>query len=176
VAATYPTVEGLVEAVEQGRRLGAQSVRNPRGLSAPDPRPSRNGFLWCYEVESGKAGWVPVDALSRVEVALARRGETHCGPANLDAQVGFSEPLPKKATSVGGEARRGRLIVKSRDAYLRYSPRGTAHEYVLKGDVLEARWIRKNAPGTYLCVRVVESDSAPVGTIGWIGAPEVKSG
>jgi len=59
----------------------------------------------------------------------------------------------------------GRRAIGAAEVYLRYAAHSTPFEYLMRGDVVELRW---RHPRGYLCVKVVSSQTAPEGAIGWI--------
>jgi hypothetical protein len=142
--------------VEPGLHFGRQSTRNPRCVDHPALRAAVDGFAWGYVLPPGhrKSGWIPLDVLER---DLGFPGLA-CGPARADFDRrdptscrGHCDGRPLLGVElVGGDA-----VVAAREVYLRYSPRGTAYRYLVRGDrVLRlCRWRSGNHDYTGIDVR-----------------------
>jgi hypothetical protein len=142
--------------VEPGLHFGRQSTRNPRCADHPALRAAVDGFAWGYVLPPGhrKSGWIPLDVLERDLGFLGLA----CGPARADFDRrdptscrGHCDGRPLFGVElVGGDA-----VVAAREAYLRYSPRGTAYRYLVRGDrVLRlCRWRSGNHDYTGIDVR-----------------------
>lgn len=121
--------------------VGVQSVRNPAGLPDPEPRlavtgPNGKRYLWCYSRAGTITGWIDAAHLETDPDAVSK--SPLLGPGGFDFEVGRTEPLPKKASGCGSVSHTQPLRqVKTRETYLRYSPRGTAFHYLHKGDVIK---------------------------------------
>jgi hypothetical protein len=53
------------------------------------------------------------------------------------------------------------------DVYIRWSPDGTAFDYLVFGDLVE---IRSTGPRGFACVTVIRSASLATGESGWVDA------
>jgi hypothetical protein len=154
-----------------GQRVGRQSVPNPNYRANPEPRPSRGGYVWVYVLKGGRSGWV------KAEVLAHDPGGWADGPESVDFEVGSAPGVPhapkrRRASRVRlGFRVSGRREVGAADAYLRYAPHSTPFEYLMRGDVVERRW---HHPLGYVCVRVISSETAPEGAIGWIVGGALK--
>jgi hypothetical protein len=148
-----------------GMHVGRQSVRNPDARADPPMRGGRDGFAWVYVRKGGDAGWVPERLLESDAGGWAH------GPAGVDFEVSTTgdvahAPRVKKQPRFRlGWPASGERIVQGRDVYLRFAPHGTAFHYLQDGDRVTRRW---RHPRGYVCVRVIESQTVPTGTTGWV--------
>jgi hypothetical protein len=160
---------GVDVVVQAGGHVGRQSTRNPGCLERPALRPAVAGFVWGYGMPPAhrKSGWVALEALRADpgHTALA------CGPAGADfdrrepgACGGHCDGRPLQ----GVEAAGGPATVIARDAYLRYSPGGTAFRYLVRGDRVRrlCRW--RSGRKDYTAVNVRAARWAPRGARGWV--------
>jgi hypothetical protein len=148
-----------------GQRVGLQSVRNPNFLARPEPRNARNGYVWCFALAGGESGWVPQSCL--------RPDDPHeepwaDGPASADFEVGLGYPKAKRRPRfmMSWKPKTSpHRIVTADNVYIRYSVRGTAFDFLLRGERVEIRHVH---PMGFVCVKVTEARFCPEGTIGWV--------
>lgn len=157
--------------LNEGQRIGLQSVRNPGFSPEPAIRGARNGYVWVYALMGGESGWVPV--------GNTRRDDPHSlpwadGPASMDFEVGMGAPRPKpkpRYTLGWAPKTNPARVVTAENLYIRYSVRGTAFDFLLPGDRVEIRWVH---PRGFVCVKVLRSHFCPQGTIGWVWASGLR--
>jgi hypothetical protein len=138
---SIPGAGVLVASAPSGCGIGVQSVRNPDKLSNIPPRPPASAadgspWVWCYHCAGTATGWI---AAGDIQADPDRSRPPLRGPGGYDFEVGRTSPGPHSVSPCGHdisalpEAERVR-IVKSVDVYLRYSPGGTAKDYLDTGD------------------------------------------
>jgi len=158
-----------------GLHFGRQSVRNPDCSDHPPLRRAENGFVWGYVLPPGhkKSGWLALDALEQ-HLAAERIA---CGPAGSDFDrrdpalcSGHCDGRPLTGVASAG----GRTTVGAREVYLRWSPRGTAFRYLVRGDEVRrmCRW--ESGAHDYTGVDVVNARWSPVGVRGWVLTSSLK--
>jgi hypothetical protein len=132
-----------VVALRAGQGLGRQTVRNPDHLDEPPDRPPTVGadgrdWIWVYARAHGGSGWI---ALEECEPAVSSPGRPCRGPAGFDFEPGVMPSKRGPHTTCGSRGivpRRGRPRTVAVDAvYLRYSPDGTAWDYLRQGEEVE---------------------------------------
>ncbi|HVP02679.1 MAG TPA: hypothetical protein VMT10_08925 [Solirubrobacteraceae bacterium] len=167
-----PAARAVVE-LRAGQGVGRQTVINPDHLDEPDDRPAERGadgrdWVWVYARQHGGSGWLPLGDLRRdTETPQPCRG-----PAGFDFEPGRMPSKHGPHTSCGSvplmPARwRGRLVLDP-DVYVRYSPDGTAFDYLAGGDEVTIRCT--GGPRGFVCVSVERSAFVPAGTTGWVEA------
>jgi hypothetical protein len=155
--------------IRRGWHFGRQSVRNPGCADRPPLRRAENGFVWGYVLPPGhkKSGWLPLDAIEPHPGAK----RVACGPAGSD----FDRRDPRLCAPHcdgrplrGVERARGRTTIAAREVYLRWSPRGTAFRYLLRGDEVRrlCRW--ESGAHDHTGIEVVSGRWAGRGTRGWV--------
>jgi len=154
-----------------GQGVGRQTVVNPGHLDEPDDRPAEAGadgrpWIWVYARRQGGSGWIPLGDLARdMQTPQPCRG-----PAGFDFEPGRMPSKHGPRTSCGavplGPPRRHRRVVRVSDVYLRYSPDGTAFDYLHEGDKVTVRCAR--GPRGFACVRVDAAGLLARGTTGWV--------
>jgi hypothetical protein len=148
-----------------GQRVGRQSEPNPGASARPQPRSARAGFVWVYVLKGGRSGWVDAGVLAPDSGGWAD------GPESVDFEVGGAPgvahaPKRRPAPRVRlGWRVTGRRVIEAEQVYLRYAAHSTPFEYLMRGDVIERRW---RHPRGYVCVKVVSSQTAPEGAVGWV--------
>ena len=121
--------------------------------------------MWVYVLKGGRSGWVDADVLD------ADPGGWADGPDSVDFEIGGApgvrhSPQRRRRPRVRlGVRVAGRREIVAEEAYLRYAAHSTAFEYLMRGDVVERRW---RHPRGYVCVKVVSSQTAPEGAVGWV--------
>jgi hypothetical protein len=132
-----------VVALRAGQGLGRQTVRNPDHLDEPPDRPPAVGadgrdWIWVYARAHGGSGWI---ALEDREPAVSPPGRPCRGPAGFDFEPGLMPSKRGPHTTCGSRVivpRRWRRRAVAVDAvYLRYSPDGTAWDYLRHGEKVE---------------------------------------
>jgi hypothetical protein len=97
------------------------------------------------------------------------------GPAGFDFEPGVMPSKQGPHTSCGaramGPARQRARVVAAADVYIRYSPAGTAWDYLLRGDRVE---LRCHGPRGFDGVTVVSSRHLPAGATGWASAGALR--
>ncbi|HEY6758257.1 MAG TPA: hypothetical protein VI318_02160 [Baekduia sp.] len=160
-----------VVSLRAGQGLGRQTVRNPGHLDLPPDRSPATGadgepWIWVYARSHGGSGWIP---LADAEPATSPPGRPCRGPAGFDFEPGLMPSKHGPHTTCGrrvlGSLRRRRRCVGWSAAYLRWSPDGTAWEYLHADDVVE---LRCHGPRDFAGVTVVSSASVATGQSGWI--------
>jgi hypothetical protein len=170
-------VRGKEVHVRRGLHFARQSERNPRCSDHPRLRRAEDGFVWGYVMPPGhkKSGWLPLDVLE----PHPRFDELACGPAGAD----FDRRHPRRCGShcdgqpIRDVARlKGTTSVAAREVYLRWSPRGTAFRYLVRGDRVRrlCRW--ESGPHDYTGIEVVEARWAPVRARGWVLSSALRGG
>jgi hypothetical protein len=169
---TGPGVEfDVVVALRPGQGLGRQTVRNPDRLDLPPDRPATTGtdgreWIWVYARSHGGSGWIP---LADSEPAPSPPGRPCRGPAGFNFEPGVMPSKHGPHTTCGspafGSARRRRRRVAAPAAYLRWSPDGTAWDYLRGGDAVE---LRCHGPRGFAGVTVIASRTVAPGKSGWI--------
>jgi hypothetical protein len=133
----------VVVALRAGQGLGRQTVRNPDHLDEPPERPPARGadgrdWIWVYGRAHGGSGWIP---LEDCELAASPPGRPCRGPAGFDFEPGVMPSKRGPHTTCGARAvvprawRRRTVAVDC--VYLRYSPDGTAWDYLCRGEEVE---------------------------------------
>ena len=161
----------VVVALDAGQGLGRQTVRNPDHLDLPPDRPAATGtdgrpWIWVYARRHGGSGWIP---LADTEPTTSPPGRPCRGPAGFDFEPGVMPSKHGPHTTCGSRAvgpakwRRRRIGVPS--AYLRWSPDGTAWNYLHSGDAVE---VRCHGPRAFAGVTVIASRTVDPGESGWI--------
>lgn len=171
-----PVLRSGVEVVlAEGGHFGRQSFRNPNCLDRPRLRAAVNGWVWGYGIRpnSQKSGWARLEDL---EPDLDFRGAA-CGPAGADFDRrdtslcrGRCDGRPlEDVRRVSGPA-----VIVSREVYLRWSPRGTAFRYLVRGDRVRrlCRW--RFGRQDYIGVEVVTAPWVPAGVRGWVITPSLR--
>jgi hypothetical protein len=165
-----PTADAVVE-LRAGQGLGRQTVRNPDHDDSPPDRPAAgpaDGWIWVYARQQGGSGWIPLDD---VEPWHSPPGRPCKGPAGFDFEPGVMPTKHGPHTSCGtraiGPARLRARVVAAADVYIRYSPAGTAWDYLLRGDRVE---LRCHGPRGFDGVTIVSSRYLPAGATGWATA------
>lgn len=161
-----------VVALDPGQGLGRQTIRNPGHDDLPPDRPPETGadgrpWIWVYARKHGGSGWI---ALDDTEPASSPPGRPCRGPAGFDFEPGLMPSKHGPHTSCGptalGPARwRRRRVVE--DVYLRWSPDGTAFDYLHRDDIVE---LRCSGPRGFAGVTVLEAQAHLPGTGGWVDA------
>jgi hypothetical protein len=160
----------IVVELRAGQGLGRQTVRNPDHDDLPPDRPPEAGadggpWIWVYAPQLGGSGWIP---LEDTEPAVSPPGRPCRGPAGFDFEPGLMPSKHGPHTTCGsralGPARRRRRRIRG-DVYLRWSPDGTAFDYLHADDVVEVHgW----GPRAFACVIVVAAADLAPGTGGWV--------
>ncbi|HET6508010.1 MAG TPA: hypothetical protein VFG42_14565 [Baekduia sp.] len=160
----------VVVALDPGQGLGRQTVRNPGHDDLPADREPEAGadgraWIWVYARRHGGSGWIP---LEDVEPTESPPGRPCRGPAGFDFEPGLMPSKHGPHTTCGNRAHgptswRRRGVVG--DAYLRWSPDGTAFDYLHAGDLVA---IRGWGPRAFACVTVIAADELAPGTGGWV--------
>lgn len=168
------SLEGrTLKILQPGAGLGRQSVRNPRGLLAPSPRPAVVGadgysYVWCYSRAGTITGWVRRQDVEVDPDSLSK--PPLLGPGGLDFECDRTTPRIKLPSGCGDVSSRKPLRkVAARDTYLRYSPRGTAFHYLRRGDVV--RLILVDGPHGFAFCEVVSVGPGSLcrpGAQGWV--------
>jgi hypothetical protein len=165
-----PTAGAVVELVP-GQGLGRQTVRNPDHLDLPPDRPAEPGedgrpWIWVYARREGGSGWIPE---ADTEPWHSPPGRPCRGPAGLDFEPGAMPTKHGPHTSCGSRAVMPRRLrertVRAVDVYLRYSPDGTAWEYLLQGDRVQ---VECHGPRAYAGVTVLQARNVAGGAAGWV--------
>jgi hypothetical protein len=161
----------VVVALRAGQGLGRQTVRNPDHLDLPPDRQPVTGtdgqaWVWVYARRHGGSGWIP---LPDTERTTSPPGRPCRGPAGFDFEPGVMPSKHGPHTSCGssafGSADRRLRRVAPASAYLRWSPDGTAWDYLHRGDTVE---LRCHGPRGFAGVTVLDSRSVAAGDSGWI--------
>jgi hypothetical protein len=156
-----------------GQRLGRQTARNPGHDDLPPERPMQAGddgrpWIWVYARRHGGSGWVP---LEDTEPSVSPPGRPCRGPAGFDFEPGVMPSKHGPHTSCGsrrfGPAARRRRICAAPAVYIRWSPDGTAWDYLLGGDVVE---LRSTGPRGFAGVTVLRAENVRPGASGWVPA------
>lgn len=148
--------------VAAGKRMGWQSVRNPDCLDIPAPRSSKNGYAWCYLVDGGLTGWVPIRSLDSYDNG---KSWAH-GPAGEDFHVSYDNCVKGRPAGCSGQILEHRVrVIKAEEVYVRYAPQSTAYHFLLKDDHFKEFYA---SPMGFRCGEVTRSESCPVGTRGWV--------
>ncbi|HVW18038.1 MAG TPA: hypothetical protein VHB30_07295 [Solirubrobacteraceae bacterium] len=164
----YPIVVSL----EAGQGLGRQTARNPDHDDLPPDRPSRAGddgreWIWVYARRHGGSGWIP---LADAEPTPSPPGRPCRGPAGFDFEPGAMPSKHGPHTTCGsrsvGPARWRRRRV-AQDVYLRWSPDGTAFDYLHAGDSVR---LECSGPRGFAGVTVLGARALPPGAGGWTDA------
>jgi hypothetical protein len=138
-------------------------------------RDPRRDHHWVYHVVTGDAGWLPAEHFEFDDtVDLAREGHEFCGPANVDFQVGKTRPRGHTKPDARPKAKSGEYAVKAEDAKLRLAPHGTGFEWLLHGDLVVVRAMVRLGHELDYCVEVTRSETAEVGTEGFVLAGALK--
>lgn len=133
----------VVVELQPGQGLGRQTVRNPDHLDEPADRPPAAGsdggeWIWVYGRAHGGSGWIP---LADCEPAVSPPGRPCRGPAGFDFEPGVMPSKHGPHTTCGSRVllpRPWRRRTVAADAvYLRYSPDGTAWDYLRHGEQVE---------------------------------------
>jgi hypothetical protein len=133
----------VVVELRPGQGLGRQTVRNPDHLDEPADRPPAAGsdggeWIWVYGRAHGGSGWI---ALADCEPAVSPPGRPCRGPAGFDFEPGVMPSKHGPHTTCGSRVvlpRRWRRRTVGVDAvYVRYSPDGTAWDYLRHGEQVE---------------------------------------
>ena len=155
--------------IGEGHRIGIQSQPNPDLRPDPPMRDPRQDHHWVYHVVTGDAGWLPTAHFELDDtVDLARAGHEHCGPADVDFQVGKTRPRGHTRPDARPKLKTGEYEVKQQDAKLRLAPHGTGFEWLLQGDVVVVRAMVRLGRELDYCVEVMESETAEVGSEGFV--------
>ena len=169
-----PTAGTVVE-LRAGQGLGRQTVRNPDHDDLPPDRPPAgpgDAWIWVYARQQGGSGWIP---LEDVEPWHSPPGRPCKGPAGFDFEPGVMPSKHGPHTSCGsramGPARLRSRVVAAADVYIRYSPAGTAWDYLLRDDRVE---LRCHGPRGFDGVTVVSSRYLPTGATGWATAGALR--
>jgi hypothetical protein len=170
---TGPAPEyATVVALDAGQGLGRQTARNPDHDDLPPDRVPVTGtdgraWIWVYARKHGGSGWIPLDD---TEPTTSPPGRPCRGPAGFDYEPGLMASKHGPHTSCGaiavGPARWQRRSVV-RDVYLRWSPDGTAFDYLHPGDVVQRRC---SGPRGFAGVSVVHARALVGETGGWVDA------
>jgi hypothetical protein len=163
------TARGVQVTIGKGMHFGRQSARNPACADHPPLRRAENGFVWGYVLPPGhkKSGWLTLEALEQHLEAV----RAACGPAGSDFDRrdvrlcrGHCDGRPLR----GVEPADGTAKIGAREVYLRWSPRGTAFRYLVRGDEVRrlCRW--DSRPHDYTGVEVRSGRWAPAKTRGWV--------
>lgn len=155
------------QVVMQGKRVGRQSVRNPKGIDNPKPRPvARDQFerpwVWVYDPETSEVGWMKATVLKETN---GDNPWAH-GPTGRDFHVGLEQCHVHEETSCQGFKRARLRIVNSENVALRYAPNSTAFYYLRRGDGV--RELFRRLQNDFSAVSVTQSKTVPVGTRGWV--------
>ena len=172
-------VRGKEVTIRRGLHFGRQSARNPGCADHPALRRSVDGFVWGYVLPPGhkKSGWMPLEILEQDR----NTKRVACGPAGAD----FDRRDPSKCPPHcdGGplqeedvDRRTGRAAIRAREVYLRWSPRGTAFRYLVRGDEVRLLCRYRSGPHDYTGLEVVEGRWTPVGTRGWVLTSSLRTG
>ncbi|HEY6758523.1 MAG TPA: hypothetical protein VI318_03500 [Baekduia sp.] len=159
-----------VVVLRAGQGLGRQTVRNPDHQDYPPNRPAEVGedgrpWIWVYARSHGGSGWVPLDD---VAATTSPPGRPCRGPAGFDFEPGLMPSKRGPRTACGPANHlpaRWRRRVVDQDVYLRWSPDGTAFDYLHQDDVVE---LRCGGPRAYAGVTVVDARAARAGVSGWV--------
>ena len=163
----------IVVALDAGQGLGRQTVRNPGHDDLPPDRPAQRGedgreWIWVYARKHGGSGWIPLEDTAP---ATSPPGRPCRGPAGFDFEPGIMPSKHGPHTSCGsraiGSARWRRRRCAAASVYLRWSPDGTAFDYLHAGDIVE---LRCSGPRGFAGVTVVSAQTVAPGTSGWLDA------
>jgi hypothetical protein len=161
-----------IVALEPGQGLGRQTVRNPDHDDLPPDRPPESGddgqsWIWVYARRHGGSGWIP---LSDTEPTTSPPGRPCRGPAGFDFEPGIMPSKHGPHTSCGpralGPARWRRRRVTD-EVYLRWSPDGTAFDYLHSDDTVQ---FECSGPRGFAGITVLDAQALPTGTGGWVDA------
>lgn len=184
---TIPGGGNHIATLARGQGLGAQSKRNPDAQRHIDQRPAAHApdgrpFLWCYARKDGNTGWVAADDIAPDHDVHEPLLKGPMGPRHgHDFEVGHGTPNANKTNTGCGHDLRDRprgerlRVVHANEVYLRYSPKGTAYQYLHAGDRV-LLLIAAN-PDDFAFVEVLESshgNPADPATRGWIIADSLK--
>lgn len=163
------TETGEPSRLAKGEIFGRQSTRNPSCSDRPPLRPAIAGYVWGYGVPpaSRKSGWVRLADL-RADPSYPGRA---CGPADADFDRRDSNSCGghcdgRPLTGVGALA--GTPVLRAREAYLRYSPGGTAFRYLVDDDLVRLLVHWKEPHPDWVGVEVVRGRWVARGTRGWV--------
>lgn len=148
-----------------GKRIGVQSVRNPKGVDNPPRRPiERDGFKrpWVWVYGEGVEGWVKLSALKETKDTVPW---AH-GPRGRDFHIGLEQSRNGEKTSCHGTRRNRVRVISSVDVLLRYAPHSSAFYYLQRGDGV--RELYRRLQNDFVAVSVTQSKTCPVGTRGWV--------
>jgi hypothetical protein len=163
----------VVDALEPGQGVGRQTVRNPDYDALPAHRPPQSGddgraWVWVYARAQGGSGWIP---LEDIEPTVSPPGRPCRGPAGFDFEPGVMPSKHGPHTTCGQRllrpARWRRRACAAPDAYIRWSPDGTAWDYLVADDLVE---LRSTGPRGFACVTVIRSATVAAGESGWVEA------
>lgn len=165
-----------VVALRPGQGLGRQTVRNPGHDDYPPDRPAQAGddgrpWIWVYARSQGGSGWIP---LADVQSTVSPPGRPCRGPAGFDFEPGLMPSKHGPRTTCGQRAL-GPLAWRTRHVlghvYVRWSPDGTAFDYLHAGDVVE---LRCRGPRAFAGVSVLEAAALPAGAGGWVDVAALR--
>lgn len=137
-----PAADVVVE-LRAGQGLGRQTVRNPDHLDEPPHRSAVAGcdgreWIWVYGRAHGGSGWIP---LEDCEPTVSPPGRPCRGPAGFDFEPGAMPSKHGPHTTCGTPVlvphRWRRRTVAVAAVYLRYSPDGTAWDYLYSDEEVE---------------------------------------
>lgn len=149
------------------KRIGIQSVRNPRALDNPAKRSTvvdshGKHWAWSYVFDTREVGWIRVACIDPTHPSVPW---AH-GPGNNDFHVGLEKcKRGVKSSCHGGRKNKVRIISKPK-VRLRWAPKGTAFYWLQEGDTV--RELYRRSLDDYSAVVVLRSDSVPEQTRGWV--------
>lgn len=162
-----------IQVVDVTKRVGVQSTRNPKGVDNPPRRPLHKDahgkqWAWVYVRETGNQGWMKASCLKERKDSVPW---AH-GPSRSDFHIGL-EPCKIGPRSSCHGVRKNRVrIINAREVFLRYAPHSTPYRYLQKGD--SVRELFRRTANDYVAVSVVKSETAPVGSRGWVSVKSLQ--
>lgn len=156
-----------------GQGVGRQTARNPDHDDLPPDRAPETGedaraWIWVYGRRHGGSGWLP---LEDAEPAVSPPGRPCRGPAGFDFEPGVMPSKHGPHTSCGtrlrGPSAWRRRVCAVPAVYVRWSPDGTAWDYLLEGDVVE---LRCTGPRGFAGVTMIDAQNIAPGASGWVAA------
>lgn len=156
-----------ITTITPGRRVGIQSVRNPKAHDHPPKRPTiadaqGRHWAWAYLPAGREVGWIRAACVHEV---LPKVPWAH-GPTGHDFQVGMEKCQVDAPTSCAGSAKRKVRVIQAPHVKLRYAPKNTAFFWLGENDTV--RELYRRSLEDYTAVVVVSSKTVPEGTRGWV--------
>lgn len=138
----------LITTVRANEGIALYSVRNPRAIHTPAPRPAVKGcdghdYVYCYKRAGSLTGWIR-KSLVKPDLNAASKPPAD-GPASEDFEIGRQPCTRNKPSGCGKKSlKRPVMRVIADTVHGRYSPRGTSVHILHTGD--EGRVLIANGP------------------------------